>query len=127
MKCRQHGITLIELMIVVAIIAIISMVAYPSYQDYVTQSSRAEAHANLLKAASEQEKYYLQANEYGSMNQIGVSPNNTSDNYEYRVKRSNGRQNYLLRAIARNAQADDSECPIIYLSDAGEKTPAQCW
>ncbi|MEM7294784.1 MAG: type IV pilin protein [Pseudomonadota bacterium] len=126
-KPAMFGVTLIELLIVIAVVAIIATVAYPSYQDHVTQASRSEAHAVLLRAASEQEKYYLQNNQYGSMNEIGVSPLNTSDNYEFRVQRPNQKQNYILRAIARGSQADDTDCPIIYLGDDGDKTPADCW
>ena len=118
---------MIELMIVVAVVAILGAVAYPSYVEHVNKSGRAEAHANLLKAADAQERYYLSNNEYGSMGQIGVPPLTTSDNYEYRVQRRNSRQEYTLRAIARAGQADDGDCPIIYLAHTGERTPTDCW
>lgn len=55
---RQAGITLIELMIVVAIIAIIGAIAYPTYQDQVRKSRRTEAKSLLLEAATRQEQIF---------------------------------------------------------------------
>lgn len=56
---RQFGITLIELMVVVAIIAIISAFAYPSYQRYVIKAKRTVAQNNLLQIADRQQQFFM--------------------------------------------------------------------
>lgn len=47
MKMRNQGLTLIELMIVVAVLSIISVIAIPAYQGYVTTARQAAARGNI--------------------------------------------------------------------------------
>ena len=56
---RQSGVTLIELMVVVAIIAIISAFAYPSYQRYVVKAKRTVAQNTLLQIADRQQQFFM--------------------------------------------------------------------
>ena len=63
----MHGVTLLELMIVVVIIGILTAIAYPNYQQFVARAKRTEARALLLEIAINQERFYLQNNTYGSM------------------------------------------------------------
>jgi prepilin-type N-terminal cleavage/methylation domain-containing protein len=55
---RQHGFTLIELMIVVAIIGILAAVAIPAFSNYQNRSRRAEAFANLGAIANLEKSYF---------------------------------------------------------------------
>mgnify|MGYP001827842260 CR=1 FL=1 len=56
---HQLGVSLIELMVVVAIVAIISAFAYPSYQRYVVTSKRAVAQNALLQVADRQQQFFM--------------------------------------------------------------------
>ena len=58
MNTRQRGVTLIELLIVVAIAGIIAAVAMPAYQDYVMRGKLADAHAILGATRTRLEQYY---------------------------------------------------------------------
>jgi len=60
----QRGVTLIELMIVVAIVAILAAVVYPSYQESVRKTKRAEAKAALMRDMQQQERDYSRKNSY---------------------------------------------------------------
>ncbi|HVS27696.1 MAG TPA: type IV pilin protein [Burkholderiales bacterium] len=62
----QNGLTLIELMTVVAIMAIIAAIALPSYNDYVTRGKIPEATSNLANLRVKQEQYYQDNRDYGS-------------------------------------------------------------
>jgi type IV pilus assembly protein PilE len=55
-KNKQHGFTLIEVMIVVAIIGILVAVAMPSYTRYVERSRRRDAQGALISMAGALER-----------------------------------------------------------------------
>lgn len=66
MKKTQSGITLIELMVVVAIVGILAAIAYPSYQNYVKQTRRSDAQIALTQAANQQERFFTECNWYAA-------------------------------------------------------------
>jgi len=69
LRRRETGITLIELMIVVAIIGIIAAVAYPSYQQHVVKSWRTTATGCLMELAQGMERHFT-----ANMTYVGAPP-----------------------------------------------------
>ena len=58
MQAKQRGLTLIELMVVVAVMAILASVAYPLYTNQTQKSRRADAKIALESIAMAQERVY---------------------------------------------------------------------
>ena len=60
----ESGITLLELLVVLAIVGILLSVAYPSYMQYVTRSHRTAAKFVLLQVADRQEQLFGENKQY---------------------------------------------------------------
>ena len=70
---QTRGMTLLELMIVVAVVGILAAIAYPSYMDSVLKGRRAEARVAITQLLQQQERYMTQHNTYlGFNNAAGV-------------------------------------------------------
>ena len=67
---KQHGFTLIELMITVAVVAILSALAYPSFQGAMMKNRRAAAQAYLSDVAQKQQQYLMDARAYTNDNAV---------------------------------------------------------
>ena len=63
-KNNEKGFTLIELMIVIAIIGILAAIAIPQFSAYRTRSYNSAAQADLRNAATAQEAYFADNQEY---------------------------------------------------------------
>lgn len=121
---------MLELMIVVAIIGILAAIAFPSYQNQMTESRREDAHVALLRMASEQEKFYLQNNEYADTGDEASVGGTATEHGWYTIAITNGdASSFSLTATATEtgAQAGDAGCTALTINQAGQKLPASCW
>ena len=56
---RQAGVTLVELMVVVAIVAAIFAFAFPSYDRYIVRAKRAVGQNVLMQVADRQQQFFM--------------------------------------------------------------------
>ncbi len=122
---RQRGITLLELMVVVAIIAILTMIGVPAYQDFVTRAKRAEGQSALVELANLQERFYSENLRYTTTiagapgpDQIAFPALTENGNYQIQIQ-SAGATAFDLRAVPQGAQAGDG---AFRLMSTGQRT-----
>ena len=65
-SASQQGITLIEIMIVVAIIGVLAAIAYPSYQQYILKSKRTDMMSEMQNIATQIQTNKLAQGSYGN-------------------------------------------------------------
>ena len=76
LKRVQHGVSLMELMIVVAIVGIIASFAYPSYTRYIVNTKRTAATSTLLQIADRQQQFFMDNKRYANdLTDLGFSAN----------------------------------------------------
>jgi type IV pilus assembly protein PilE len=129
---RQHGFTLIELMVAVAIVAILTAVAVPSYTNYVLKSRRPDAKQALLDFAAREERYYTLNNTYTSTAAaLGYAalPLSLGSNGDYLLSVVTATTTtYSVQAVPQGSQADDT-CGTYTLDNFGNQgaATANCW
>lgn len=137
-RAGQRGMTLIELMIVVALLAILGSIAVPSYQSYVTKARRADARGALTNAAQMLERCSTEnpTTGYATAACTAGFPFN-SENGHYRLTLSPAptvsAYTLLAAPVVGSAQASDTPCATFTLTQSGQRgvtgtlTAAQCW
>jgi type IV pilus assembly protein PilE len=142
---RQRGVTLLELMIVVAVVGIISAIATASYRQYLIRTNRTDATAQLLRIQVAEEKYFLQNNAYVTDSAtmaalvtatppgLGISTPSPGGFYTLSVapRVAGNTSTFLATATAIGSQLSDSvTCRTFSIDDQGTRLPVdstRCW
>lgn len=138
MANKNRGITLIELMVVVAIVGILAAVAFPSYTAHVQKTRRTDGTAKLMEIMSQQERHYSLNNTYVVLSGLSAYSNDSVDSEE---------EHYVITAAAcgsgigscvkltaapQGVQADDTRCGSFTYDSRGDKDAtgalgSECW
>ena len=119
------GMTLVELMIVLAILAILAAVAWPSYQNAVQRSRRADAVAGLTEIMQAQERWRAKYPSYrASFAAVGTEaawPTESRDRHDSLWLENVTANGYTVRASVRDGspQSADSNCLSMRVTMAG--------
>jgi len=130
---RMRGVTLMELMIVVVIIGILAAVAYPNYREFAARAKRTEAKALLLEIASNQERFYLNANRFGTLAELNYATDpiiTDSGSYSVTVT-ANDASNFTVVATNLLGGSEAARCATFTIDGRGAKTSTgsigNCW
>ena len=144
---KYNGVSLIELMVVVAIVGIIAAIALPSYRSYVLKSHRTAAINAIMDLGSREARYYTTNNTYtNSMTTLGYASDpmpvtgGGSTTY-YNLSAAAGATgsiatSFTLQAVPTGNQTNDT-CGTYTYTDLGQKnmiaaggvtgTVSDCW
>jgi type IV pilus assembly protein PilE len=126
---RQHGFSLIELMVAVAIIAIMTAFAIPAFGQYLVRSNRAAAQAHLLDLAQGQQQYLLDNRAYAAtLSELGIAtPATVASRYTITLHIVAGPPAIFVVTATPLAGSVQQGDPALTIDSAGSKTPAALW
>lgn len=131
---RMRGITLMELMVVMAVIGILSAIAIPSYRAYMIRVNRTDAKRDLMAFSQRLERCFTRTNNYtDAACTVNFGAGIVNAEGTYSVTAVMDANTYTLTATPVNGQAEDARCAAFTLNQAGVQgvtgtSPAlDCW
>ena len=141
MRKANLGVTLIELLMVIAILGILTAIAIPSYRAYMIRANRSDAKAALLSTAGALERCFTRYNDYtlkadGGSCEVVLPVTTENKTYSVEADADNGgivATSFAIRAVPQGKQAADTGCANLGLTSgnvkrtSGTKTIEECW
>ena len=133
---KNRGMTLVELLIVVAIVAILASVALPSWNSQVQKARRADARNTLMFVQVEQEKYRADNGSYASsMSALGLSTYNSTSRDYYNVSIVSSSATAFVASAAPNTNGGQNgdSCGTFAINQSGPDgsgsyaSISECW
>ncbi|QEM83882.1 type IV pilin protein [Halomonas binhaiensis] len=122
---REEGVTLLELLVVLAITGLLSAIAVPIYRDYLKAARVADGRVALSDAAARLERCYTRAFSYHHASCGEVSGHSPQGYYQVSMKSEAGR--YHLTAKALDKSEVSAPCATLVLQQDGKRGPNECW
>lgn len=99
MQRTQSGLSLIEVLIVVALVGMLAGIAYPSYSEMVRKAARTEIAGILYESAQHLEQHHSRTGRYSDSDTSVVPLPDGNAHYSLHARRE--ADSYLLSAIRR--------------------------
>jgi type IV pilus assembly protein PilE len=137
-RTAYKGMTLLELMIVVAIVGILASIALPSFNDSVIKARRADARNSLFDWQLRQAEFFADNRSYARVSTVNGSGADTVDSGEsyYDITAtSSTTTTFQMIATPKSGttQSSDSDCASYFCINqdgplyTGSCAPQACW
>jgi prepilin-type N-terminal cleavage/methylation domain-containing protein len=134
---RQHGVTLMELLIVVVVVGILASLATPTYERYVIRAQRAAGKSELMATASAMERCFARLNAYndaGCTASAALPRTVAEGRYTLQAAVLTAGA-FTLRAVPQGRQVNDTQCKTLTINQQNARgvtggateTAQYCW